>query len=59
MLAPYVRGFIRLSLVWFARRKLEPSTPIKLGLAILQAGLGLGSFSPICSTPRANSACHI
>ena len=28
--------------VWLAKRNLEPSTPVKFGLGILQAGLGFG-----------------
>jgi POT family proton-dependent oligopeptide transporter len=30
--------------VWLARRRLEPSTPVKFGLGILQAGLGFGAL---------------
>ncbi len=30
--------------VWLDKRKLEPSTPVKFGLGILQAGLGFGAL---------------
>ena len=30
--------------VWLAKRNLEPSTPVKFGLGILQAGLGFGAL---------------
>ena len=30
--------------VWLAKRNLEPSTPVKFGLGIMQAGLGFGAL---------------
>jgi POT family proton-dependent oligopeptide transporter len=30
--------------VWLAKRNLEPSTPVKFGLGIIQAGLGFGAL---------------
>lgn len=30
--------------VWMARRKMEPSTPVKFALGIIQAGLGFGAL---------------
>ena len=30
--------------VWLARKNLEPSTPVKFGLGIIQAGLGFGAL---------------
>ena len=30
--------------VWLAKRNLEPSTPVKFGLGIFQAGLGFGAL---------------
>jgi proton-dependent oligopeptide transporter, POT family len=30
--------------VWLAKRNMEPSTPVKFGLGILQAGLGFGAL---------------
>jgi proton-dependent oligopeptide transporter, POT family len=30
--------------VWLARRRLEPSTPVKFSLGIMQAGLGFGAL---------------
>ena len=30
--------------VWLARRRLEPNTPVKFGLGIIQAGLGFGAL---------------
>ena len=30
--------------IWLARHNLEPSTPVKFGLGILQAGLGFGAL---------------
>ena len=39
---------------WLAKKNLEPNTPVKFGLGILQAGLG---FWRTCCTPRASCAC--
>ncbi len=38
---------------WLAKRNLEPNTPVKFGLGILQAGLGFGALVLGAKTPNA------
>jgi len=38
---------------WLAKRNLEPNTPVKFGLGILQAGLGFGALVLGAKTPDA------
>ncbi len=40
--------------VWLARRRLEPSTPAKFGLGLIQAGLGFGALVLGISMPESS-----
>lgn len=40
--------------VWLSKRNLEPSTPAKFGIGLIQAGLGFGALVYGCSYPEAS-----